>query len=151
MQNVFNMQMTAMQRLLIAVNLSVTAMSILKGYYKYMGDHPNQQAAAIACPNADFVRRHLCEFCSSEKDAFDFSRRRSTADDPKATNVNGVVFGYPGFVRSVDGSSCVNEKPVKVMACTMKTGGKCMNFGERCLVQHSLETGQLDFGNITCS
>ena len=161
------MTMTPSQRLLIAINLSVTAMSVMQGYYRYYGstqsplNHPVEMrkpsspsvfnffsgskdaaSALPPCPNPNFMRKHLCEFCTTDKDAFDFSHRRI-----QATNVNSVMFGYPGF--KSEGRHCVNLEPVKVVTCTMSTG-RCMALGEKCVLQHDATDGNLDYHNITC-
>ncbi len=188
--------MTPSQRLLIAINLSVTVMSLLQGYYRYQGmsaaeatqsaptavisspfevaqtparelqqqrqsqrspfsvfnflggggggrSGAQQQQTPFLCPNPNFMRKHLCEFCTTDKDAFDFSQRRVPS-----TNVNSVMFGYPGF--RAEGRSCVNEAPVKVVTCTMSTG-RCMALGNNCVLQHAAYDGQLDYHNITCN
>ena len=97
------------------------------------------------CPHENFLAKHVCRHCTTEKEALEFSREARVGH--WATGRNSVIIGNPQFVHS--GESCHNDPGVTVLECNLNSG-YCYFRGRDCKTRHHTENGHLFYRETAC-
>jgi hypothetical protein len=109
-----------MKKILLLALLIVGALILLCGFPTVTGD--------VSCPHPSFVTKHICQGCSTEKEALEFSQKR------KKNKINTVLMGNPTFKMNEEGL-CVNIEPVLVYKC-WKRQRRCEKVGSKSITKH---------------
>lgn len=134
----------------------VIAYSLRNLYFEFVKQQEkiNRGISNIQCPHNMFVKKHLCENCSSEEDALEISKRRVKFSP---TVVNGVIFGneddnFWETVRNLHGHKtlCKNKIGMMHYTCNLKAN-RCRRNGKNCFTLHDTENGHFYYQKTVCT